>query len=538
MPVGAPGILYPLWMARRRSAFRRQLRRAANVSVRPPRWRTRGGSGDNPRIVTTRRQCCFALLAALAAPALTSCGVGASRPSLISERKERELGQEAASEVARTIGLVQDPALARYVGEIGRRLAAEAASRNVSYEFHVVDDPEPNAFALPGGFVYVTRGILALANSEHELAGVIGHEIGHVVARHAVRRLEASTPLALLFGVPSAIAGIVSPALGGVIGGAGKLASGFVLAPYSREQEREADRIGVDLTARAGWDPGGLPSMLRTLEREQTLARGDASRISFFSTHPATPDRVKDTTAEAQALTRHAARPIAATRAAFLVRLDGLVVGADPASGLFVGSTFQHPDLGLTLEMPAGWKTKNTPATAIAMQPSGRAAVALHRVADGDDPVQGAREDGADDKLVRQATQRTISGLPALQLIGRDRDQGVHLTWIAYQHHVFRVTGLAGIRDFESYRETFARTASSFRPLGRDERERITEVRLRALPLRADESLVAFVARTGGVWKVDQTAVANGVTVDAKLEEGFAVKVPIRQRYAGRRPAT
>ena len=113
----------------------------------------------------------------------------------------------------------------------------------------------------------------------------------------------------------------------------------------------------------------------------------------------------------------------------------------------------------------------------------------------------------------------------------------MHLTWIAHQHHVFRVTGVAGIRDFESHRETFARTASSFRALRADERERIMETRLRSRPLRAGETLTAFVARTGGVWNVDQTAVANGVAVDAKLEEGFATKVPIRQRYPGRQPA-
>jgi Peptidase family M48 len=228
--------------------------------------------------------------------------------------------------------------------------------------------------------------------------------------------------LAVLFGVPSAIAGVVSPTLGGIIDGVGTLASGAVLAPYSREQEREADRFGVDLAARAGWDPMGLPSMLRTLERDQALAGSDPSRVSFFANHPATPDRVKDTSAAAQTLTRGTARSIAATRPAFLAQIDGLVVGPDPASGVFVGSTFEHPDLGFALEMPAGWKAKNTAAAAIAMPPNGRAAVALVVVAEDDDPVEGAREDGLDDKLVRQLTRQTISGLPAVQLIAQDRD--------------------------------------------------------------------------------------------------------------------
>lgn len=486
------------------------------------------------RFVTTRRQCCLGLLTALAGPALAACASGSSRPSLVSAKKERELGQEAASEVERTVGLVQDPALVGYVREIGRRLVAQTAQPNTPYEFHVADDAEPNAFALPGGFVYVTRGILALANSEDELAGVMGHEIGHVVARHSVRQLEASTPFALLFGIPSAIVGVVSPGLGGVLGGVGKLAGGLVLAPYSREQERDADRIGIELAARAGWDPGGLPSMLHTLEREEALAGSDHSGISFFANHPATPERVRDTTAAARTLPRGPANPIAATRPAFLGRLDGLVIGQDPANGIFVKNLFQHPPLALALEMPDGWKTKNSPAAALARDPKDRAVVALQIAADGGDPVEGARQDGLDEREVSQITRRTISGLPAAQLIAEDREVRMHLTWIAYRNHVFRVAGVSPLRAFETYREIFARAASSFRPLRRDERDRITEVRLRPRPARADESLADLVTRTGGVWKVEQTAVANGIAVDAKPGEGFAVKVPIRQRYTER----
>jgi predicted Zn-dependent protease len=484
---------------------------------------------SDDRLAMTRRQCCLGLMAMLAA----GCSTGESRPSLISAQKERELGQEAASEVERTVGLVQDPALVSYVSEIGRRLVAHTSTPDAPYQFHVADDSEPNAFALPGGFVYVTRGLLALANSEDELAGVIGHEIGHVVARHSVRQIEASTPFSILFGIPSAIVGIVSPALGGIVGGVGKLASGLVLAPYSRDQEREADQIGIQLAARSGWDPAGLPSMLHTLEREEALAGGDPSRISFLANHPATPERVKNTTAAAKALARGPGRPIAAPRPVFLTRLDGLIVGPDPANGIFVKNLFQHPGLALALEMPAGWKTKNTPAAAIASEPEGLAAVALQMAAEGSDPVEGARQDGLEAREVSQLTRTTIAGLPAAQLVAQDREVRMHLTWIAYRNQVFRVSGIAAIRTFETYREAFARTASSFRPLRRDERERMTAVRLRPRPARAGESLAALVTRTGGTWKPEQTAVANGIAVDAKLVEGFPVKVPIRQRYAG-----
>ena len=123
----------------------------------------------------------------------------------------------------------------------------------------------------------------------------------------------------------------MSPALGGILGGVGKLANGLVLAPYSREQEREADRIGIALAARAGWDPAGLPSMLHTLEREEALAGNDPSRPSFFANHPATPERVKDTTAAARTVTRGAAHPIAGTRAAFLPRQHPRLASAGTA---------------------------------------------------------------------------------------------------------------------------------------------------------------------------------------------------------------
>src|SRR5262249_59044888 len=163
-----------------------------------------------------------------------------------------------------------------------------------------------------------------------------------------------------LVGMPAGILGAISPSLGGIVGGTGELASGMVLASYSRDQERDADKHGIVLAAGAGWNPEGLASFLHTLEREEALAGHDPNRPGFFATHPATPERVENVRAAARAQTRATATPFAASRGAFLQKLDGLVVGDNPGAGVFLGSLFVHPGFDLALEMPPKWKTINS----------------------------------------------------------------------------------------------------------------------------------------------------------------------------------
>jgi predicted Zn-dependent protease len=419
------------------------------------------------------------------------------------------------------------------VTEIGRRLAAHSPAHDVPFVFHVADDPEPNAFALPGGYVYVTRGILAILNSEDELAGVMGHEIAHVVARHAVRRATAASPFALVFGLPAAILGTVSPGLGGIVGGVGKLAGGLVLAPFSRDQEREADQLGMQYAAAAGWDPRGLSASLHTLEREERLAGQDPNRISFFAGHPATPERVATTEQTARTLTRGSGRPVAGTRPAFLARLNGLVVGPAAAHGVFLGRQFLHADLGFAWQLPEGWKTRNTPEAVGASAPDGKAMVILGIAGPGTDPVAGARADGLDERMIGRLARVKISGLPAARLIADTRDARVDLTWIAHAGTVYRIAGVSAIRDFEGYRALFARTAESFRPLTAGEREKITEARVRVRQGRANETVRQLVERERGVWNPEHAAVANGVEVDTRLQGGWPMKLAFRETYRG-----
>jgi predicted Zn-dependent protease len=456
----------------------------------------------------------------------------------MSPQREREVGLKEAQEVERTVGLVRERRQVEYVEGVGGRLARAAGRPDITWQWSVADDTEANAFALPGGWAYITRGLLALANREDEIAGVLAHEIAHVTERHAANRVARATPLAVLFGVPSGLLGMVSPTLGEIVGGAGQVVSGLALAPYSREQENDADRIGATLAARAGWDPRALAGFLDTLERAEALAGAAGSKgQSFFATHPSTPDRVARIAALAASMPRASVPPIAGTRAALLGRLDGLVIGDNPAHGVFRGRLFLHPDLDLAVEMPAGWKPANNPAAAGAMAPGEDAVVLLTVVGPGADPVAGARANGLSDAQVQRLRRLQISGLPAATVNATARDgTRAALTWIAHRKRIFRVTGLCDGAGWERYRPTFESAAASFRPLRPEERGRFVESRLRVRPARAQETVAQVLARGGSTWSPAQAAVANGVAADRRLEPGWPVKVAVSESYRSAKP--
>jgi predicted Zn-dependent protease len=212
---------------------------------------------------------------------------GRPEVTLISVEQEKKIGEEEAKKIEEQMGLLDDAQFLPYLDALGQRLAKESPRQDVTHQFHVADMAEPNAFALPGGYVYVSRGLLALANSEAELAGVVGHEIGHVAARHTVQKISKQGPFAVVFGIASGLAGIVSPLAANIIGGVGDLTQGLLFSPYSRSQETEADRVGQEMAAKAGWDPADF--RLLAARREVNLV----TKPGWFSTLIPRRDQVK-----------------------------------------------------------------------------------------------------------------------------------------------------------------------------------------------------------------------------------------------------
>ena len=454
--------------------------------------------------------------------------------TLISAKQEQAIGDEEAKKVEAGMGFADNLVFTPFLNTLGQRLAEHSPRKDVTYQFHIVDMAEPNAFALPGGYVYVSRGLLALTNSEGELAGVVGHEIGHVAGRHAVQRISKQAPMAVVFGLASGITGLVSSTVGDLLGGIGDLAQSAIFSPYSRSQETEADEVGQQIAAEAGWDPVELSTFLATLGREVALHEKEPRKPSFFDSHPATPDRVADTARHAKLLTHVVRDPISPTREDYLARLDGLVVGPRAANGVFHETAFLHPDLNFFLKFPDKWQHENAPDKIVAAAPKGDAAIVLQAVAKGDDPLEGARVLGKARQvdLVAKAESITINGLPAARaVLPTDGKAQVELTWIAHGGLIFQLAAVAPIDQLKTLQPVFESVTGSFRPLSASERATITEQRVRLITVHEGETIEAIVARAHSSWKIDEVAVANGLVSTTSLRKGQVLKMAVEERY-------
>jgi predicted Zn-dependent protease len=290
------------------------------------------------------------------------------------------------------------------------------------------------------------------------------------------------------------------------------------------------------MAAKAGWDPAGLGTFLATLGREEALLADGPRKPSFFDSHPATPDRVKNTAKHAKQLKQASREPISPSQDAFLARLDGLVVGQRAANGIIQGSTYRHPDLNFFIQFPASWNVENTPVQLAAAPKDGGKAAVLRAVAEGNDPLDGVRalEKASKSSLLEKTQTTTINGLPAAKTQVGDAKLTVDLTWIAYGGMIYQIAGIAETRTFDSVRPVLRSVVESFRPLSADERNSIREKRIRLVKAQEGETVKELTARSRSAWKSSQVAVANGLEESDRLREGQLIKITIEEPYAGK----
>lgn len=454
-----------------------------------------------------------AALAALLGCASGSSGTRGERTVLMTDQDDARVGRQEAGAVAADIGLLDDPALDAWVDAIGQKLLRGVPRRRYAFQFRVVDQQEPNAFALPGGHVFVSRGLLLLANDEDELACVLGHEIVHVAKRHAAAQqaLERiSNPLAAQY------------------------LRAAQLASYSREMERQADDEGQILCAVAGYDPRALSRMLLSLEQEERLRRGLSRRPSFFDTHPGTTERAGSAAMRAAELRVRAEPAQKSSRDAYLRHIDGLAVGPRPEAGLFVGSRFLHPELGFQIRFPDGWRTSNTNRMVGASEPHGRAMTYLTAMPPTPDGRSAAdawlAEAQHDQKLdVRESEPVRIRAIEAwrLRVDSSSRSGAIRATatFIPYGPATFLVMGAAPAAFAAKFDGRFLATARSFAPLDDAAGSSLSWLRLDLATAQAGEDVAALGRRTGNAWDPMTTAVYNGVQADHRFTGGEQVKI-------------
>jgi predicted Zn-dependent protease len=423
-------------------------------------------------------------------------------PDLATPQGESDTGREAAKQVEAAIGVVTDPPLRAYVQAVGARLARNAPGFRYDYRFEIADEGAPNAFALPGGRIYVSRGALALTASEDELANVLGHEIAHVASRHAAAQAE--------------VAG----------GGLMRALQFQSLAAYSRDLERSADRLGQGLAAVSGYDPNGMAAFLVSLDRHERVRTGLSRQPGFLDSHPGTPGRAHEMAQRAGTIHWSRGRGVTSGPAEHLRRLDGLVLAEDAAQGVFDGPRFLHAGLDFTLRFPEGWQTVNTRQAVGALAPDRRMQMVLEAAAEGSDvAAAGAAFEQELRRSLRIETAGPVrvTGREAFRLRARSGDAVLISTFLAHQGLVFQLT-CAGVD--RSRLEALCNAATrSFRPLPPELLGKVTGLRLALVEARPGETLAALGARSGNAWSPGETAAWNSRAPEAALAGGELVKI-------------
>lgn len=461
---------------------------------------------------------------------LSSCSVnpvtGKRQIMLMSESQEIALGRDSDEAIVAQYGLVDDPALAAYVSEIGQRIVPVSHRPDLTFTFRLLDDPVVNAFALPGGFVYITRGILGYLDSEAALAGVMGHEVGHVTARHSAERYTKQQLLGLGIGIGS----VISQDFAEYAGLAGTAAQ-LLLLKYGRDDERQADRLGVEYATKLKYDTVDMADFFGTLD---ALSGGSARLPDWQSTHPDPGERfetVKALTAEWK--TQVGGGTFSTGRDAYLTRLDGLAFGPNPREGFVEAGTFHHPDLAFSFPVPAGWGVANGKTEVQLGEPNGAAGMIFTLAAEKSaaDAASAFSQTSGIQIASRQAvragdysgvrltgTAATQSGSIALSSTFVDKDGAVY---------VFH--GLTSTGSFTTYEPTFRSVTDGFRRLTDPALLGVQPVRIhvvRAPRTATFRDLVAGepIPKRAGI-DVEGLALVNGVSADDVIPTGTLLKV-------------
>ncbi|MCL4704238.1 M48 family metalloprotease [bacterium] len=444
-----------------------------------------------------------------------------------SENQEVAMGQQADQEISASLGLYADAALQKYVQQLGAKLAATSERPQLPWTFRVVDDPVVNAFALPGGFIYVTRGILAHLSNEAELAGVMGHEIGHVTAQHSVHRMATQQLTQLGLGIGT----ILKPELQryAEIAGAGL---GLLFLKYSRDDESQADELGIRYMTRTHHDPHQLSEVMTMLDR---VGGGDEGRVpEWLATHPS-PENRREHIAELIKTAQATNGSAVINWESYLRRLDGMVFGLNPREGFFKGTTFFQPDLKFRFDFPSGWKTANQKQAVLAVSPEQDAIIQI-TFSSKKSTAEAANEFFSQSGLTAQrAGSGSIHGLRTSSgSFTAQTEQGVlqgFAAFVEYDGRVYQLLGYTSQPRWRTYESGMTQAIKSFNRLTDSKMLSVQPQRLKIVTINRNMSLTEFNRQYPSGAALEVLALINQVESNGQLRSGQQVKRVVGEKF-------
>jgi predicted Zn-dependent protease len=445
---------------------------------------------------------------------------------LVSKEQEIAMGQQSDPEVIAFFGLYDNENLQKFIKEKGQAMAAISHRPDLKYEFRIVDSPVVNAFAVPGGYVYFTRGIMAHFNNEAEFAGVLGHEIGHITARHSVKQ-QTNAQLAQI----GLVAGsIISPTFAQMADVASEGVQ-LLFLKFSRDDESQADKLGVQYSTKVGYDAREMAKFFETLAQ---LGKSSGGEVPIFmSTHPDPIDRENKVAKEAAVWRKKSdIATLKINRDSYLKMIDGIIYGEDPKQGFVENNIFYHPVLKFQFPVPSQWAVQNTPQQVQMGSKDGKAMM-IFTLAQGNSLEAAAQTVLQNYKLTPgESKKMTVNGFPAIALVAdqqqQQQEQGVRtlIYLIQYGENIYSIIGASALANFNGYLPVFQNSMEGFNVLNDADKINREPERIRIKTVTQNGTLAQALEHFNVKQKrADELATLNGMALTEKVEKGMLIKV-------------
>ncbi len=456
---------------------------------------------------------------------IISCAVnpvtGKKELMLVSESQEKAMGLAYDPQVISEFGLYDDQTLQNFINEKGKKMGRLSHRPQLDYQFRILDSPVVNAFAVPGGYVYFTRGIMAHFNNEAEFAGVLGHEIGHIAARHSARQQSDAILAQVGF-----LAAMIASKDFRQYSDLAQTGLGLLFLKFSRNHESQSDKLGVEYSTKIGYDAHQMANFFQTIERIQEQSGGGIP--TFLSTHPDPGQRyLKVHQLSTQEQKKTGRTNLSVNRDEYLRRIDGLIYGEDPRQGYVVNNVFYHPEMKFQFTVPQAWQTINSPSKVQIAPKDGKAVILL--TLSGEKSLEAAAREAAAQDSLRVINKRSLSvnGNEAIEITA-DLNEQIRLLMylIQYNGMIYKFAGLAETPNFNSYQPTFLNHFKSFKALTDPARINVRPERIKIQTVTQDGTLSGlFNQLKVPASRQEELAILNGMQLKDQVKKGMLIKV-------------